>query len=71
MTGTDVRQLQRFLISQNAGAAARALKAHGITKNFGPLTKAALIEFQKSVGIRPTSGYFGPITRAYVNDQLQ
>jgi hypothetical protein len=67
MTGNDVNQLQLFLISENVGPAARALKAHGSTKNFGALTKAALIEFQKSVGINPASGYFGPITRAYVN----
>jgi hypothetical protein len=67
MTGNDVRQLQLFLIAQNAGPAARKLKTHGTTINFATLTKAALIEFQKSVGITPTSGYFGPITRAWVN----
>jgi hypothetical protein len=67
ITGTDVMQLQLFLISQNKGPAARALQTHGVTKNFANLTLAALIEFQKSVGIIPASGYFGPITRAYLS----
>jgi hypothetical protein len=67
MTGNDVKALQSLLIKGNAGPAARRLAAHGATTNFGPLTKAALIEFQKSVGIKLASGYFGPITRAYVN----
>jgi peptidoglycan hydrolase-like protein with peptidoglycan-binding domain len=67
MQGSDVTHLQRFLISQNAGPAARKLAAHGATTNFGPLTYRALMEFQKAAGIAPASGYFGPITRAYVN----
>ena len=68
ITGNDVKQLQVFLIAQDSGPAARALKAHGTTKNFATLTRNALIEFQKKVGITPASGYFGPITRAYVNN---
>jgi peptidoglycan hydrolase-like protein with peptidoglycan-binding domain len=66
MTGSDVTELQKFLILENEGPAARALKAHGTTKNFATLTFAALKEFQSAVGIHPASGYFGPITRAYV-----
>jgi hypothetical protein len=66
--GNDVKQLQQFLIAQNIGPAARALKAHGVTKNFGTLTENALSEFQKKVGITPASGYFGPITRKYVEN---
>jgi murein L,D-transpeptidase YcbB/YkuD len=65
-TGNDVKQLQLFLIAQNAGPAAQKLKAHGVTTTFGTLTLNALIEFQKSVGITPASGYFGPITRGWV-----
>jgi hypothetical protein len=65
--GADVQKLQEFLIAQNIGPAARKLAAHGTTKNFASLTVAALIEFQKSLGIKPASGYFGPITRAYIN----
>jgi DNA-binding beta-propeller fold protein YncE len=64
--GPDVTALQTYLVNQNTGPAARALAANGTTTTFGLLTYAALKEFQKSVGI-PATGYFGPITRAYVN----
>jgi hypothetical protein len=67
MTGNDVQQLQQFLVSQASGTAATKLQQHGTTKTFGTLTLNALIEFQKSAGIMPASGYFGPITRAWVN----
>lgn len=65
--GNDVSQLQLFLIAKSAGTAAKALASSGATGRFGPLTKKALIEYQKSVGITPASGYFGPKTRAYIN----
>lgn len=62
----NVRSLQNFLVAQNKGTAAAALKANGTTLNFGSLTKAALAEWQASVGISPASGYFGPLTRNYL-----
>lgn len=71
MSGTDVHALQEYLVAQNKGPAARALKAHGLTRNFASLTKAALIEFQKVVGISPASGYFGPITRNWIDAHPQ
>jgi peptidoglycan hydrolase-like protein with peptidoglycan-binding domain len=61
-----VTALQRYLISEGTGPAATKLNAHGVTQTFGMLTYNALVEFQASVGIHAT-GYFGPITRAYVN----
>jgi hypothetical protein len=67
MTGDDVNELQLFLIRENTGPASRKLAAHGTTKNFATLTLNTLIEFQKKAGITPAIGYFGPITRAYVN----
>jgi hypothetical protein len=67
MTGNDVKALQLFLIAKNSGSAARALKAHGTTTYFGTLTQNALIEFQKKSGITPAIGYFGAITRKYLN----
>ncbi len=66
-TGSDVTILQQFLISQNTGAAAQALAEIGATAYFGDLTRAALAEFQASVGISPSLGNFGPITRAYLS----
>jgi DNA-binding beta-propeller fold protein YncE len=64
-TGADVQTLQALLINHHAGPAAQTLAAHGTTKFFGVLTYRALKEFQKSVGI-PATGYFGPLTRAYL-----
>jgi murein L,D-transpeptidase YcbB/YkuD len=70
-TGNDVKQLQQFLISQNSGSAATKLARHGTTNVFGMLTFNALIAFQQSVGISPASGYFGAITRKYINNLEQ
>ena len=64
--GADVETLQSFLIDQAAGPAATALSAVGPTDFFGPLTQAALAEYQAAHGITPPAGYFGPITRAYL-----
>jgi len=36
------------------------------TTRFGAKTWAALVRFQKSAGIAPASGYFGPLTRSYI-----
>lgn len=66
-TGAAVMALQQYLIQENSGAAAQKLKAAGATGAFGPVTKAALVEFQLGKGISPASGYYGPVTRAYVN----
>lgn len=67
MEDDDVLALQNFLIAQNKGPKAQALKEWGATGYFGLLTQAALAEFQASVGISPATGYFGPKTRAYIN----
>jgi peptidoglycan hydrolase-like protein with peptidoglycan-binding domain len=64
--GNDVSTLQQFLISQNKGPATQALSEAGATAYFGVLTRAALAEFQATVGISPALGNFGPITRAYL-----
>lgn len=63
--GAGVEALQQFLISQNKGAAASSLGRVGATAYFGPLTRAALAEFQSTVGISPAIGNFGPVTRGY------
>ncbi len=65
-TGSDVQELQQFLINRNTGPAARKLAVHGTTEVFGYLTLNALIEYQASVGL-PATGYFGPLTRAELN----
>lgn len=62
----DVSALQHFLIMENKGTAALALAKVGATSYFGVLTRAALAEYQANVGISPSLGNFGPITRAYI-----
>lgn len=64
--GDDVTALQNFLMSQNKGAKAAALKVVGATGYFGSLTQAALAEYQASASISPAAGYFGPKSRAHV-----
>ncbi len=71
MTGADVNELQKFLVAQAAGSAAAALARHGLTNNFGPLTRAALAEFQAKAGIKPARGYFGSVTRAWIGAHRQ
>ena len=68
--GDDVRALQSFLIEQDMGGSAKELARIGVTGYFGQYTKNALGEFQLSVGISPYAGYFGSITRLYIDNIL-
>ena len=65
-SGAAVIALQKYLIQAASGAAATRLAGAGATGNFGTITKAALVEYQAAVGISPASGYYGPITRAFI-----
>ena len=67
LRNNDVKILQQFLISENKGVAAESLARVGATSYFGVLTQGALAEFQAKTGIFPPQGYFGPITRKYLN----
>lgn len=62
--GPEVTGLQQYLIENGYGGAADALRKAGATGYFGPVTRAAVIEFQKAKGIGPAHGYVGPKTRA-------
>lgn len=64
-SGEDVRRLQDFLIKK------KLLLIDKSTGYFGPLTFKALVNYQKSAGITPTSGFFGPITRGVVSEVLK
>jgi hypothetical protein len=66
----DVKTLQLFLIKQDKGKAAKALAKSKITNNFGKLTKAALIEWQKANKIIPADGIFGIKTRVKIKDLI-
>ncbi|OGG45608.1 hypothetical protein A2673_00010 [Candidatus Kaiserbacteria bacterium RIFCSPHIGHO2_01_FULL_50_13] len=66
-TGADVYALQVFL---NDNGFTIALSGPGSpgneTEMFGGLTRAALAAYQAANGISPAVGYFGPLTRAYI-----
>jgi len=53
-------------MDQSVGEKAKKLKDFGTTGFFGSLTKEALMEFQIKNNIKPSSGYFGQITRNYL-----
>jgi hypothetical protein len=64
-TGADVVVLQTFLEAKG-----HLTMPAGVSKgNFGPLTRAALVQYQLANGISPAAGYFGPMTRARVQSQ--
>ena len=65
-SGAAVVTLQKYLIQAATGTAATRLAGAGATGNFGTITKAALVEYQIAVSISPSSGYYGPITRAFI-----
>lgn len=64
--GSEVVRLQDFLIQKNVGPAAVRLTQASATGSFGPITQAALIEYQIRVKITPADGYYGFATRAAV-----
>ena len=70
MTGADVKQLQIFLNSQGFTVAKTGAGSPGQESTyFGPLTQKAVAKFQKANEITPVVGYFGPITRAFINSR--
>lgn len=67
-TGADVKALQVYLNTHGYVVASNGAGSAGNeTTRFGAATKAALVKLQKAAGITPASGYFGALTRAYVN----
>ena len=73
-TGVEVTLLQAFLNASGFQIASAGPGSPGQESTyFGALTQLALSHFQSIHGINPAAGYFGPITRGYVNnnyDQL-
>ena len=63
-SGNDVIVLQKFLQGKNFLKIPAGIKEG----YFGPLTRKAVIDFQKSAGL-PATGYCGPLTRAVINKQ--
>ncbi len=67
-SGASVVALQKYLIQANSGPASQKLRSAGATGTFGPVTKAALVEFQLVKGILPANGYYGSVTGAYITN---
>jgi hypothetical protein len=66
-TGADVQQLQRFLNNKGYAVATTGAGSPGNESTyFGPATRSALIRFQQANNITPASGYFGPVSRGFV-----
>lgn len=71
MSGPDVAALQRYLNAHGYQVGLSGAGSPGRETNyFGSLTRAAVSRLQQANGIRPTAGYFGPITRKFVNATL-
>ncbi|MDD4931623.1 MAG: peptidoglycan-binding protein [Candidatus Colwellbacteria bacterium] len=65
--GDDVRALQVFLNNNGFIVATSGIGSPGQeTSYFGSLTRSALAAFQAKSDIRPSVGYFGPITKARI-----
>lgn len=63
-TGEDVTRLQKFLNGEGFLVAKSGPGSPGLeTAYFGLATKDAVARYQKSKGIEPAHGYFGPLTR--------
>lgn len=66
--GPDVLALQQFLNTHSAVIAQAGIGSPGQeTDYFGALTSTALGVFQKTNGIVPSAGYFGPRTRSFIS----
>jgi peptidoglycan hydrolase-like protein with peptidoglycan-binding domain len=64
--GTEVVSLQDFLEVNKF-----LVMPPGVAKGtFGTLTRSAVAAYQSARGISPAAGYFGPLTRARVNNEI-
>ena len=69
--GEEVRTLQKLLNSLGFTVATTGPGSPGEeTTYFGPATQRALIRYQEANGITPALGYYGPLTRERMQQQL-
>jgi trimeric autotransporter adhesin len=65
----EVRTLQKYLNSLGFTVASSGPGSPGNETNyFGPATQKAVAAFQKANNIYPPAGFFGALTRAYMNE---
>lgn len=68
-TDSEVVILQKFLNAKGFPVSLTGAGSKGKETNyFGLLTMKALAKFQKSVGIKPAVGYFGSVTRKFIQN---
>lgn len=60
--GPEVKKLQVWLNQHGY----KVVPAGSESEYFGPLTHFALLRFQAAAGVRPTSGIYGPFTKAEI-----
>jgi hypothetical protein len=66
---SDVKILQEYLNNNSFFLTSSGVGSPGNeTEYFGELTQQALIKFQQANKISPAVGFFGPITRGFIND---
>lgn len=71
-TGEDVKSLQKYLNANGYTVSASGVGSLGNeSTTFGGKTKLALTAFQKTNGIVPSTGYFGPLTRKLLQNLYQ
>lgn len=69
MNSGDVKELQKYLNDHGFILAVSGAGAPGQeTTYFGSLLQKSLIKFQKANGIKPAIGYFGAVTRKFLNE---
>ncbi len=67
VVNSDVKFLQKYLNTKGYTVSKSGIGSVGKeSTRFGSATRAALIKLQKFAGIS-TTGFFGPLTRQYVN----
>lgn len=68
--GDDVKALQQYLNQSGFYVASSGAGSPGNESTyFGPATQDALSRFQRANGISPAAGFFGVITRTFINEQ--
>jgi len=68
--GDDVKALQVYLNNQGFYVASSGAGSPGNeTTYFGPATQDALSRWQRHNGISPSAGFFGVISRTFINEQ--
>ena len=68
MAGEDVRALQKYLNDNGFIVSNTDFGSPGNESTFfGQKTQSALIKFQEANNIFPAKGFYGPVTRGYIN----